>query len=365
MPTGFEYQFPAIKGLQAKKEYYIAMCPLGLIPKLFQVNEEDLPPEFRAQRILNKIRIPEITKYINDNPDDYVFSSLTASIDGSMNFIPSPDKNIGKLCISMESRILINDGQHRRAAIEEALKINPELKKETISIVFFADKGLEKSQQMFSDLNKHAVNTTKSIGILYDHRDPLSLLVKKLIDTIPLLRSFTDKEVDNLPKLSSKIFTLTNLHDSISRTLDKRKGQTITNEDEKFVMEYWTTLCNIIKEWKAIQNKQMSALELRKNYTCAHGVVVAAFGILGNYFYCNYKNQPSMYTPYLQKLNTIDWSRANLHDWNGRSIANGGKISKTEQNIRLTCNKIKLLVGISLNEDETALEQSFISQIGE
>ena len=39
----------------------------------------------------------------------------------------------------MTSRFIINDGQHRRAAIEEALKERPELGDETIAVVFFLD----------------------------------------------------------------------------------------------------------------------------------------------------------------------------------------------------------------------------------
>lgn len=362
MSTGFEYQFPAIKGFQAKKQYYIAMCPLGLVPKIFQLGEEDLPPEFRAQRILNKARIPEMTKYIIDNPNDYVFSSLTASVDGDMRFIPSSEENIGKLCISMEARILINDGQHRKAAIEDSLKINPDLKKETISIVFFTDQKLKKSQQMFADLNKHAVNTTKSIGILYDNREPLSLLVKRVIDDILLLQSFTDKESDNLAKLSPKIFTLNNLHDSICRTLGKKGGQTISATEEKFITAYWTSLCDTVNEWKYVKAKQMSASELRKNYVCAHGVVVAALGLLGNYFL---KNKSIDYKSYLLKLNSINWTRTNFLDWNGRAITSGGKISKTELNIKLTCNKIKMLIGIELTKEENQLEELLNNQNGE
>ena len=40
----------------------------------------------------------------------------------------SNDQNIGTLSIPMDAQILINDGQHRRAAIEEAIKENPELR---------------------------------------------------------------------------------------------------------------------------------------------------------------------------------------------------------------------------------------------
>ena len=56
----------------------------------------------------------------------------------------------GKLTVPMTARFIVNDGQHRRAAIEEALKERPELGDETISVVFFLDVGLRRSQQMFA-----------------------------------------------------------------------------------------------------------------------------------------------------------------------------------------------------------------------
>lgn len=82
--------------------------------------------------------------------------------------------------ITMTARFLINDGQHRRAAIDEALKECPELGDEMLSIVFFIDAGLRRSQQMFADLNRHAIRPTKSLGVLYDRRAPLSQLACRL-----------------------------------------------------------------------------------------------------------------------------------------------------------------------------------------
>ncbi len=49
------------------------------------------------------------------------------------------------------------------------------------SVVLFMDAGFERSQQMFADLNKHAVRPTRSLGVLYDHRDPLSKRSAELI----------------------------------------------------------------------------------------------------------------------------------------------------------------------------------------
>ena len=158
---GFQIQVPSIRGIQAGKEFYVSMFPLKYIPKLLLYDEQelDLDPELRAQRTLNRSRIPEMTRYVVENPKNYTFSAITASIDGDVIFEPQADhdlgRNIGRLIIPMSSRFLVNDGQHRRAAIVEALKQRPEMGDETISVVLFVDTGLKRSQQMFADLNKH------------------------------------------------------------------------------------------------------------------------------------------------------------------------------------------------------------------
>jgi hypothetical protein len=69
--------FTAIRGIQAGREYYTAMCPLKVIPKVFLFDEEELSAELRAQRSLNKTRIPEMAAYIVANPDNYIFSSIS------------------------------------------------------------------------------------------------------------------------------------------------------------------------------------------------------------------------------------------------------------------------------------------------
>ena len=131
MDATFEYVFPSIRGVQAGREYYVSMCPLHLIPKIFLFNEEEVTAELRAQRTLNKARVPQLARYILDNPKSYIFSALTASIDGDVKFDAigedGASDRIGSLRIPMSARFLINDGQHRRAAIETAIRENPDL----------------------------------------------------------------------------------------------------------------------------------------------------------------------------------------------------------------------------------------------
>lgn len=363
MNTGFNYSFPALRGRQASKEYYVVMCPLRLIPKLFLFDEQEIPAQYRAQRILNKSRIPELTNYIIDNKDDYVFSSITASIDGNSEFTPygeDQNQDIGHLKISMDSRFLINDGQHRRAAIEEALKIAPELADESISVVFYRDIDLVQAQQMFSDLNRHAVNTTSSIGILYDQRDQIALLTKEVVESVPLFKRYTDNERVSLSKNSPKILALNQLFNSTLKILGKTKGDLCLSEEEEFVKEYWQVVSDAIPEWRLVMEKKLTPRDLRANYINGHGVFIEALGLIGNYLKVN---KIENWHAYIYKLSDVDWSRSNTDDWLGRSFSNTGRIQKTNQTVRLTANKIKTLLGLPLSPSEITLEESFSAEV--
>jgi DNA sulfur modification protein DndB len=206
---GFEYLFPAIRGIQAGREYYISMCPMRLIPQIFLFNEDELRPELRAQRILNKARVPEIAGYLLGRPRDYVFSALTASIDGDARFEPmgkeDAERSVGQLRIPMKARFVINDGQHRRAGIEAALRENPDLGDETIAVVFFLDVGLKRAQQMFADLNRYAVRPATSLSILYDHRDEDGFVTKALLQKVPVFTTLTETQRSTISNRSLKL----------------------------------------------------------------------------------------------------------------------------------------------------------------
>ncbi len=69
--------FPAMCGHMGNREYYVAMVKLANVPKLFKFHDwGELPPEQRAQRVLQKSRIPEIARYILENEDGYLSRPL-------------------------------------------------------------------------------------------------------------------------------------------------------------------------------------------------------------------------------------------------------------------------------------------------
>ena len=349
--TGSEvYGFDALRGNQAGHEFYVAMCPLKIIPKLFVFNEYDLPPQLRAQRILRVSRIPIIANYIINNPKDYIFSSLAASVDGKMKFSPSPslgeNGKQGRLYISMDSRMLINDGQHRRAAIEEALKQKPELGNEMISVVFFSDKGLKRSQQMFADLNKNAVKPTKSLNLLYDHRDSFAQFIVNLANVVDVFHGRVELERTAISNRSTKFFTLNGIAEA-TRALLKTKSKKISEGDQKLAAEFWDEVSKNIHEWQLLIDKKVSAGELRKEFVHSHTNMLVAIGMVGHVLVYQY---PENWKVKLKGLQKIDWLRSG-DVWEGKLLI-GGKMIKNKIGIKKAAIEILNACGVSSNIEE-------------
>lgn len=349
------YGFDAIRGTQAKREFYVAMCPLKIIPKLFIFNDFDIPPELRAQRVLRESRIPAIKNYILNNPEDYIFSSLTASVDGQMKFFPAPslgdDAKLGRLYINMDARLLINDGQHRRKAIEEALKEKPELGKEMISVVFFGDDGLKRSQQMFSDLNKNAVKPSKSLNILYDHRDEFYQFVVGLTGEIDAFQDRVELEKTTISNRSTKAFTLNGIADASQKLLESKKSKKLTSKDKKIIKSFWENISKNLPEWQLLVKGNTTPFELRKNYVNTNTNLLNALGIFGKILIQKY---PDDWEIKLRGLKKIDWSRENP-EWEGRLIKHG-QMQKQSTAIELGANMILTKCGIPLDEDRQKIE---------
>lgn len=351
----FVYKFPVVRGMQAKREYYIAMVPLRMISRLFPNEEEFVMPEYRAQRKLNEARVPVISRYIMENRDNYVFSALAASIDGLFMYKPNEENgDTGVLEVSMDARFLLNDGQHRKAAILEALKEDESLGNETISIVFFEDKGLSRSQQIFTDLNKNAVKTSNSISELYDSRDSLAVITRNVITANEFLNAYTDKERDILGKFSSNLFTLNTFY-----TANKYIFSTGNIEDRKkaetFLQRYWNAVVVNMTQWNELQEKEISKVDLRENYIATQGIVIQALGRIGRYFY----DHPDIEIEELLKgLQKVNWKRTAVQ-WKFRAIRENGRIITNKHAAILIANTIKETAGIPLTDDEIAAEEKF------
>ena len=352
-----KYQFPAIRGIQAKKEYFVIMCPLKLIPDIFR--DENLPlapPTLRAQRILNKARIPSIKKYILENPTSFVFSSITASIDGDVKFkTSSRNYKLGILEVPQNAKFVINDGQHRIAAIKEALKVKPELEYETISIVFYIDLGLKRSQQIFTDLNRFTVKPTPSISILFDYRDPLAELSRYLVESVYYFKGLVEYEKTSISNRSNKLFTLNGVYNATKELLGKNgKYVNISHGDKNLAKKFWTKVGDNILEWGLVKEGLITPYDLRRKYIHAHGLFLTVMGKIGNYIF---KNRLDL-NKYLSNLGNIEWERSHPQ-WEGIAL-NNGKLSKALINVTKTTEFLLEQLGLHSFDSKDQNRKEFV-----
>ena len=345
---------PAIRGTMGRRQYFTILVSLAEVPRLFRFNDwEQSTPELRAQRVLNKSRVPDIAKYILDNEDGYLFSSITASYSAPVNFVPSSDNpDIGAIEMDLENlELIINDGQHRSAGIAAAIKENPALGKDKISVLLFPMENLDRLQQMFTDLNRYAHKTSKSLDVLYDHRDNLSALTMEMSERVEVFRGMIDKDKISIPMRSLKLFTLSTLYDAneelVGDKIDKR-GSKDYEAKLNLSIQYWTALANVMTDWGKVKSGDLKAPELRQEKINTHAVVLRALGGVGRALIDEY---PSDWEGRLKPLGSVDWRKAVGSKvnplWDNVCITAGSVVSNRQARVQ-TLTALKKILGLSV-----------------
>jgi DNA sulfur modification protein DndB len=248
---------------------------------------------------------------------------------------------------------VIQDGQHRRAAIEQVLSENPTLGDDMVPVMMFSDPQLTRAARLYADLNQPQKRRTQSQRVLYDQDSPLATLVRQLIEEVPLFHGLTELEKTTLSNRSRALFTLSAIYQATQALLGVGRRDPISQSQADLARHFWQELGQIIPEWQqAIQGK-VKASELRKNYVHAHGVALLAVGHAGHTLVETY---PDDWPERLSALGSIDWSRENTTLWEGRAMVRG-RMSKARDSVRLTANVLKQALGLPLTEKEQSLEQ--------
>lgn len=279
--TTFEYILPAIRGIQAGREYYVSMCPIRLLSKLLPIGEEEIPPQKRSQRLLSRGRVPKIARYVLENPTDYAFSAIAVFIDGDdIVFEPGGEVgHLGKLRVPLEAQFKIADGQHRRVALELALRQNPKLRDESIPLVMYLDVGLKRSQQMFADLNRYSVRPSPSLTLLYDYRDRYALITRAVVEQVEVFAELTEYERSTLAKQSPKLFTLSAIYRgnvALLADLEREPEEAIA-----LAVCFWRRVGQQIPDWREVLQGTVEAAPVRREKLHTSAIALIGFGKAG------------------------------------------------------------------------------------
>jgi DNA sulfur modification protein DndB len=339
---------PAMRGKMGSRTYYACLMPMSAIPQLFKFTGwADISAEDREQRVLNEKRVPDLTNYIVENEDDYLFASITASFKSDPIYSEiqnGGDGSLGVLKLRLGDELIINDGQHRCAGIAKALEKNPALGDHTISVLLFPYENRDRVQQMFSDLNRFVVKTSKSIDILYDKRDPVSIATLFALNKIEIFKELTEKEDVSLKAKSTKLFTLAAMYDA-NRELLRDRDEDEIEANTAFLVDYWGTIAAHMPDWNKVLKGQKLASEMRAEKISGHSTVLRALGGIGSEIVKdeNWKTR-------LVSLEMIDWSKKNP-DWDNVCIIANSVVSNRQARAA-TKAYIKGRLGMELTDSE-------------
>lgn len=346
---------PALRGRMGGREYYTLSMKLKTVPRFFEFqNHKSLDPEQRAQRVLNKQRVPAIRDYLLQNSDGYVFSAITASyqlpdgVEEDELFTPfEANADIGLLNLPMEADLLINDGQHRRAAIAAALEEDPSIGEDVIAVVLFPFEDSARAQQMFSDLNRTASPTTKSLNILYDHRDRLSNITLTLTHSVAAFQGRVDKERASLSKRSPALITLGSLHDGTKELVGEVSEEDASTKQD-LAVAFWQTASASLPPWSDVAAGRTTAPQVREATIATHAVTIRALGEAGRTLVA--RRPHDWATVLAEVLAHTDWSRTNP-EWQG-VVVSDGDVTNRRQNQRDLAELLRVKLGVATIDEE-------------
>jgi DNA sulfur modification protein DndB len=353
----FEFELPAVRGIQAGRPYYLTACPLGLLARLFPESDTGQSSGSQQQPALNRARIQDITKYVLENAQSYVLGALTASVDRNVRFSPEPTGTAvssGNLRIPMSAKLLLHDGQHRCAGLRAAVSADPKLADETVAILLFVDPGFERTAQLFADLKGHERRLPRSLSILHDQRDEYARLARQVIRNVDVFRDNVEMTRTTISNRSRKLFTLSAIYQATKTLLAGVSDQTYEAK-VRTATEFWREVAKRIPAWEQAVSGKVSPAELRKNFIHSHAIALAALGRVGQSLLAVDRRH---WKSRLQPLRDLDWSRSHSRLWEGRAMI-AGRLSKASSCVVLTGNAIKQQLGLELTADEQSLEREF------
>ena len=128
-------------------------------------------------------------------------------------------------------------------------------------LTFFHDAGLKRSQQMFADLNRHAVKPSTSLGILYDHRDDQAEISRQTVTKTRIFKDLVEMEKTALSARSRRLFTFSAIHSATAALLSSKKELDI-EEASNLASEFWQEISGIIPEWEKVRKGEVVRYEL-------------------------------------------------------------------------------------------------------
>lgn len=244
---------PAVRISQGGQEHWQATAAFSDVVRLCKVPDERPSSADRYQRDASWKRGAEIAKYVLNNRDSYTLPPIVLCCDSA-----SYSDRDGAVTIRPGGKVLLVDGQHRRAAIEMALEQDRTLEIEEVGIVVYPYDSVDRARQLFSDLNS-GKPIPRSVKVFMDRR--IASPAVNAMDQKPFA-GWVEPVKTGLSTRSPYLWTLSALE------------QCASIDDTK----WWSDALDALPGYKAVLSGKLSPAQARQRYVWAHGVGLRAVG---------------------------------------------------------------------------------------
>lgn len=286
---------PAIRGNIGNIVYYTSVFTFQQIVERVKKIDDELHTSKSLRDQLQR-NLTENYKSIKDyilSHDDRFFNALVLAVyDGEpiwnaieVDFKEDTYYTMGFLQLNGEEKIFPVDGQHRVEGIKAALKVRPELKDETIAVIFIGHQkspaGMEKTRRIFTTLNRYAKPVKLGDIIALDEDDIVAITTRELLESYPLFMGNKISNAKNskaIPDTDYNAFTtLMSLYEchltlykyfkqqydkknkpysskEINESLKLRPNQQALNAYKSFVTDFWNAFCRSFNGMQDFKN---------------------------------------------------------------------------------------------------------------
>jgi DNA sulfur modification protein DndB len=371
--------FTVIKGEQGTHTYYVTNLEFGEIATLVVLPEDPLGDTLlnaddTMQRKLSWSRVKKDMKEYLLRNDDAFYSALTLFIvprdlapleEGQgYTFEPSGLDGSGKLILRSGVVLFPADGQHRAGSIKEALKEEPGLAGKQVPVVLVPYERPQVVRQLFSDLNLNAKPISKTVGLSFETRDPVTLIAKEMLDEVQLFKGRVNRASNSLPHSSSKVITLSTLH-TMTKELLTSLGNDLGDLSPRALpiaarelIGLYDAIISAFPQWVDLMHGRVSPGDLRKSYIFPHGIgwqaIAQAAAVI---LKIESRNGGDALRAINGALAKIDWKRLNP-DFQGFAII-GDRIVNTGHGSRALAGYVLLKAGYAGEAEAASLTQLY------
>lgn len=377
---------PALRAAMGGLDYYVAVSTVGEATRTVRYVEEvddwspETPPELKLQRKLNSQRVErEMVPYLLENADHF-YSALTVEVraptdaDAPTVLFEAQRRfpggiEFGVVTLDGSETLYALDGQHRLRSLELALRQQPQLAREQIALILIPFRGISRSQSLFSDLNRYARPPSKSMSLLFTHRESLARIAKRVAALAQLLDGRVNMESTTLSSNAKQFITLSTLYEASRAWVRPRAPASQFDEDQMVeeLVALWEMLTEAIPQWRLVADEAEHPAYLRARFLNMHGVCQQAiFATVARARDQLSKASTSLPAPWMRSvaegLRRIDWRLANPR-FQGIAL-HGGRVNNTSTSIRNLTGLLSWDLGLEPAAAEREVIQRTFEQQG-